>query len=117
MKTGKYLFLLLLGLFLNETGNCAAFAQTRWTVEKAGATRDLIGELTKLRRPLICTEWMARDNGCTIESCLPIYKETRVGCIMWGLVNGKSQVHLPFGYRGDNLPTKAPGNTTSSATT
>lgn len=74
----------------------------------AGATRDLIGELARLGRPLICTEWMARDNGCTIESCLPIYKETRVGCIMWGLVNGKSQVHLPFGYRGDKPPYEGP---------
>ena len=27
---------------------------------------------------------------------------------MWGLVNGKSQVHLPFGYWGDKPPYEGP---------
>ena len=74
----------------------------------AQPTRDMINELSKLGRPLICTEWMLRYSGCTIENCLGIYKETGVGCIMWGFVNGKSQVHLPFGYMGDKPPYDGP---------
>lgn len=48
------------------------------------------------RRPLICTEYMARGNGSTFEGILPIAKRRNVAAINWGLVAGKSQTFLPW---------------------
>ena len=50
----------------------------------------------KLNRPMICTEYMAREFGTTFEFSLPIFKKYEVGCYNWGLVAGKSQTH--FGW-------------------
>jgi hypothetical protein len=47
-------------------------------------------------RPIICTEYMARGNGSTFQSSLPILQKHRVGAINWGLVQGKAQTHLPW---------------------
>lgn len=55
-----------------------------------------IRTLQRLRRPLICTEYMARGNGSTFEGSLPVLKKHNVGAINWGLVEGKAQTHLPW---------------------
>jgi hypothetical protein len=47
-------------------------------------------------RPLLCTEYMARGNGSTFDTILPIARRYRVAAINWGLVQGKSQTHLPW---------------------
>lgn len=47
-------------------------------------------------RPVICTEYMARSKGSRFETHLPIFAREGVGCINWGLVNGKTQTHLPW---------------------
>ena len=52
--------------------------------------------LKKLGRPLICTEYMARGNGSTFDTVLPIAKKYNVGAINWGLVAGKTQTYLPW---------------------
>jgi hypothetical protein len=52
--------------------------------------------LQQYRRPIICTEYMARGNGSTFEGSLPIAKKYRVGAINWGLVAGKTQTYLPW---------------------
>jgi hypothetical protein len=52
--------------------------------------------LQSYRRPLICTEYMARGNGSTFEGTLPIAKKYKVGAINWGLVAGKTQTFLPW---------------------
>ena len=46
-----------------------------------------------MSRPIICTEYMARELGTTFLHSLPIFKKHRVGCYNWGLVAGKSQTH------------------------
>ena len=61
----------------------------------ADATRRKIAAVSRMGRPVICTEWMMRNTGCTIQNVLGIYKETGVGCMLWGLVNGKTQTHVP----------------------
>jgi hypothetical protein len=43
------------------------------------------------RRPVLCTEWMARPHGSRFETHLPIFRDHRVGCYCWGLVAGKTQ--------------------------
>jgi hypothetical protein len=47
-------------------------------------------------RPLLCTEYMARGAGSTFAGSLPIALARRVAAINWGLVQGKSQTHLPW---------------------
>lgn len=55
-----------------------------------------IDELSPLGRPILCTEYMARSNGSTIEGVLPIAKRRNVGVFSWGLVAGKTQTYLPW---------------------
>lgn len=55
-----------------------------------------IAELTPLRRPILCTEYMARSQGSTVEGILPIAKRHNVGAYCWGLVAGKTQTYLPW---------------------
>jgi len=52
--------------------------------------------LEQFHRPLICTEYMARNIGSTFDTVLPIAKRERVGAINWGLVAGKSQTWIPW---------------------
>lgn len=52
--------------------------------------------LKKYKRPVICTEYMARSIGSTFDTVLPIAKEERVGAINWGFVAGKTQTYLPW---------------------
>ncbi len=54
-------------------------------------------EMSVAGRPIICTEWLFRPSGCDVPNILCIYKETGIGCMLWGLVNGKAQTHLPNG--------------------
>lgn len=49
-----------------------------------------IKELQKMRRPIICTEYMARTRNSLFETNLPVFKKYRVGAINWGLVKGKT---------------------------
>jgi hypothetical protein len=52
--------------------------------------------LQQYRRPIICTEYMARGNGSTFQGSLPIAKKYHVAAINWGLVAGKTQTYLPW---------------------
>lgn len=47
-------------------------------------------------RPLLCTEYMARGNGSTLDPHLGIMKRYRVGAFNWGLVDGRSQTKYPW---------------------
>jgi len=47
-------------------------------------------------RPVVCTEYMARGAGSTIDTVLPIGKRLDVGMINWGFVVGKTQTDLPW---------------------
>ena len=55
-----------------------------------------VQELRALHRPLICTEYMARGNGSTFDTILPIGKQEHVAMINWGFVAGKTQTFLPW---------------------
>ncbi len=55
-----------------------------------------IKRLKETNRPIICTEYMAREFGTTFQFSLPIFQKYNVGCYNWGLVAGKSQTH--FGW-------------------
>ncbi|ALI98600.1 cellulase family glycosylhydrolase [Rufibacter tibetensis] len=52
--------------------------------------------LKRYGRPMICTEYMARPNGSTFQSSLPIAKKHNVGMMNWGFVAGKTQTIYPW---------------------
>lgn len=55
-----------------------------------------INWLKRYNRPMICTEYMARGNGSFFMGGLTVGKAHNVGMINWGLVQGKTQTHLPW---------------------
>jgi len=55
-----------------------------------------VKSLQPLHRPIICTEYMARGNGSTFDTILPLAKQYNVGAINWGFVAGKTQTYLPW---------------------
>jgi hypothetical protein len=52
--------------------------------------------LQAYRRPILCTEYMARGHGSTFQGTLPIAKKYKVAAYNWGLVAGKTQTYLPW---------------------
>lgn len=52
--------------------------------------------LQQFHRPILCTEYMARSNGSTFESTLPLARKYKVAAINWGLVAGKTQTIYPW---------------------
>jgi len=60
------------------------------------AFAERVKELRGYGRPIICTEYMARGAGSTIDGDLPIAKRANVGMINWGFVKGKIQTNLPW---------------------
>lgn len=63
-----------------------------------------ITELKRYNRPLLCTEWMNRPAGSVIGTHLPVFYAENIGSMLWGLVNGKTQTHLPWGHRPPDPP-------------
>jgi hypothetical protein len=58
-----------------------------------------INVLKQHGRPVINTEWLNRGRGSIVTACLPIFQKENVGCMHWGLVNGKTQTNLAWGWR------------------
>jgi hypothetical protein len=52
--------------------------------------------LKQFNRPILCTEYLARGFGNTIQDVLPILKANDVGAYIWGLVDGKTQTIYPW---------------------
>lgn len=67
-------------------------------------TRVMMEKCKAYGRPVICTEWMNRVAKSYVMDILPMFKEAGVGNLLWGLANGKTQTHLPWGHRPENLP-------------
>lgn len=51
------------------------------------------------KRPLICTEWLFRQNGDTFACILPIFSKNHIGWYNWGLVAGKTQTYYHWGSK------------------
>jgi hypothetical protein len=58
--------------------------------------RAMAEDLRRHGRPLLCTEWLARGLGSLPRTHLPYFAAERIGCWQWGLVNGRTQTHLPW---------------------
>lgn len=57
-------------------------------------------------RPVLCSEWMARSMGSDYYSILPLFKEKKIACFSYGLVNGKQQCQYPWNHieNGEPVP-------------
>jgi hypothetical protein len=75
---------------LNEFQILASDVITFHNYQPANSLEAQIAQLKTHKRPLICTEYMARPAGSLFETHLPIFKRARVGCVNWGLVAGKT---------------------------
>ncbi len=64
--------------------------------DRPTAFEQRVAELSHLGRPMLCTEYLARKRGSTIDGVLPIAKRYNVGAINWGFVAGKIQTYLPW---------------------
>ncbi len=62
-----------------------------------------ITRLKRLHRPLICTEYMRRPVS-TFAKCMPVFKRNDVGCLNWGLTNGRTQTIYPWGSKPGTPP-------------
>lgn len=54
-----------------------------------------IKQLVPYGRPILCTEWLARLRGSTVDTILPLGKRYNVGMYNWGFVDGKTATKLP----------------------
>ncbi len=75
-----------------ENSDIVTFHNYGWPEDFA----DRVQDLEQYRRPIICTEYMARGAGSLIDTILPIAEKYDVGAINWGLVAGKTQTYLPW---------------------
>lgn len=51
--------------------------------------------LSRYRRPLLCTEWLARPMGSTID-LIEVFERHTVDAWSWGLVDGRTQTKFPW---------------------
>ncbi len=58
--------------------------------------RKCIENLRRYKRPIICTEYMARPAGSTFDPNLAFFKAEKVGAYNWGFVSGKTQTIFPW---------------------
>lgn len=67
---------------------------------KPGELRERINFIRYIAqgKPLLCSEYMARPAGSTFSGCLPVFKESGVSAINWGLVAGKTNTVYPWGW-------------------
>lgn len=59
------------------------------------ALRTVIDNLSAHGRPLLCTEWLARTAGSTVD-LLEVFRDRGVGAINWGLVDGQTNTRWPW---------------------
>lgn len=55
-----------------------------------------VDQLKAYGRPILCTEWMARSAGSTVDTVLPLARRANVGMFNWGFVKGRTQTNLPW---------------------
>ncbi len=63
------------------------------------AVKGMVAGLRRHERPVLCTEWLSRGLGSLPRTHLPFFKQERIACYNWGLVNGKTQTHYPWGSK------------------
>lgn len=57
----------------------------------------IIDGLKEYGRPIVCTEYMARQIGSTFQAISPVMRKNDVGAYSWGLVDGRNQTKYSWG--------------------
>jgi hypothetical protein len=65
--------------------------------------RKEIADLEKERRPIICEQFMARNEGNTIAAVLPFLRHENIGAFSYGFVAGKTMTTYMWG-QGEGAP-------------
>ena len=55
-----------------------------------------IAFLKTYKRPILCTEYLARSRQNSFEHLLPIFKANNIGAFNWGFVSGKTNTIYPW---------------------
>jgi hypothetical protein len=73
--------------------------------QKIEKTIGHIKYLKELKRPILCTEYMARTLNSLFQTHLPVFKKEKIGAFNWGLVSGKTQtIYNWLSKEGDPIP-------------
>lgn len=56
----------------------------------------IVSRLEQLGRPMFVTEWLARQALSTMQEQLPLFKAERIASYHWGMVQGRTQTHIPW---------------------
>lgn len=68
-------------------------------------TMNFINKMVSFKRPVICTEYMARQTGSKFITHLPVFKQNKIWAINWGFVFGRTQTYYPWSSKqGDPVP-------------
>ncbi|MDR3198538.1 MAG: glycoside hydrolase family 5 protein [Planctomycetaceae bacterium] len=94
---------LTVGAWANFDSDFSKLMRNRSDIVSFHAYDDKAGVEKKIKwahetgRPAVCTEWLNRPGKNVVAEILPLFKETKTGGYLWGLVNGKTQTHLQWG--------------------
>jgi len=69
---------------------------TYHTYEPLESHKHAIDTIKKYGKPMVCTEYMARTQGSTFQTILPMLKAEGIGAINWGFVSGKTNTIFPW---------------------
>jgi hypothetical protein len=64
--------------------------------DKLDGTKTWVSRLKEYKRPILCTEYMARPQGSTFDPMLAYFKQEKIGAYNWGFVEGKSSTIYPW---------------------
>lgn len=70
--------------------------------ESLAVTQAVVERLLPLKRPILCTEYMARSQGSELSTHLPYFKEKGIGALNWGFVAGRTQTNYPWESQPSN---------------
>lgn len=93
------------GIWLGDFSNPNEFQRTQLeqsdiinfhAYDTLEATKTKVEILKKYRRPILCSEYMARPTGSTFEAILPFFAKEKIAAMNWGFVAGKSQTIYPW---------------------
>jgi len=59
-------------------------------------TVERTGSIKTYRRPIMCTEYLARSNGSRFQTHLPYFRKNKIAAYNWGFVAGKIQTQYPW---------------------
>jgi hypothetical protein len=59
-------------------------------------TKLWVKRLREYKRPILCTEYMARPQGSNFDPILAYFKAERIGAYNWGFVAGKTNTIYPW---------------------